>query len=304
VTTHRPAVASDATAIASILRTSMRAAMPWLPDLHTPDEDLWFVTNRLLPRAAVTVVEVDAAPVAYMAVAEGWIEHLYIHPDHWRRGIGSTLIRDAQAADADLRLWAFQRNLAARRFYEAHGFRAVEFTDGANNEEKTPDVRYHWRGDDGQFAAPALRYRAMTVDDIAATLEMRTTTVENAITLERLERDYGVTVASLTEAMADAMRGWLCEFEGQVVGFAMADGTTGEVSVVAVRPGYEGLGIGRRLLGQAVDWLTAQGCARIWLAANPDPAVRASGFYHKLGWRPTGETRGEDMILALTPMRG
>ena len=38
----------------------------------------------------------------------------------------------------------------ARRFYEARGFRAIRFTDGAGNEEKTPDVRYRWeRAADG-----------------------------------------------------------------------------------------------------------------------------------------------------------
>ena len=40
--------------------------------------------------------------------------------------------------------WVFQQNERARRFYEAHGAVAVEFTDGEGNEEKTPDVRYRW----------------------------------------------------------------------------------------------------------------------------------------------------------------
>ena len=30
------------------------------------------------------------------------------------------------------------------RFYEARGFRAIRFTDGADNEEQMPDVRYRW----------------------------------------------------------------------------------------------------------------------------------------------------------------
>ena len=37
------------------------------------------------------------------------------------------------------------RDLArARRFYEERGCRAVRFTDGRDNEEKVPDVRYRW----------------------------------------------------------------------------------------------------------------------------------------------------------------
>ncbi|MDP9464580.1 MAG: GNAT family N-acetyltransferase, partial [Actinomycetota bacterium] len=41
-----------------------------------------------------------------------------------------------------LQLWTFESNDRARRFYERHGFTAVEFTDGAGNEERWPDVRY------------------------------------------------------------------------------------------------------------------------------------------------------------------
>lgn len=296
---YRPALASDAPAIARILRVSLRTAMPWLPDLHTPDEDLWFVESRLLPRATVTVAEIDGVPVAYSALTEGWIEHLYILPQHWRAGIGSALIRRVQAHELDLQLWAFQRNFPARRFYEAHGFRSVEFTDGSANEERSPDVRYHWRADRGQFAAPPLAVREMTVADLAPALEMRITTNENAITTDRLEQQYGVTAQSLTPRLSGDLAGWLCESDSQVVGFVMADRSTGELEVLAVRPGYEGLGIGRSLHDRAVGWLESEGCERIWLAANPDPSIRASGFYAKRGWRPTGEVRGEDIILRL-----
>jgi hypothetical protein len=45
------------------------------------------------------------------------------------------------------RLWTFQANTGARRFYERHGCKAVEFTDGRRNEEKLPDVLYAWTGD-------------------------------------------------------------------------------------------------------------------------------------------------------------
>jgi hypothetical protein len=42
-------------------------------------------------------------------------------------------------------LWTFQKNVAARRFYEDRGFQAVEETDGSRNEEREPDVHYVWR---------------------------------------------------------------------------------------------------------------------------------------------------------------
>jgi hypothetical protein len=41
-----------------------------------------------------------------------------------------------------LRLYTFQCNQGARRFYERHGFIAVAFGDGSSNEEGEPDIRY------------------------------------------------------------------------------------------------------------------------------------------------------------------
>jgi hypothetical protein len=54
------------------------------------------------------------------------------------------LLQVAKRAFNCLQLWTFQRNLGARRFYEARGFELVEGTDGARNEEKEPDARYLW----------------------------------------------------------------------------------------------------------------------------------------------------------------
>jgi ribosomal protein S18 acetylase RimI-like enzyme len=43
-----------------------------------------------------------------------------------------------------LALWTFQSNVRAQAFYARHGFVEVRRTDGAANEEKTPDVRMVW----------------------------------------------------------------------------------------------------------------------------------------------------------------
>ncbi|MGZ4725707.1 MAG: GNAT family N-acetyltransferase, partial [Ilumatobacteraceae bacterium] len=59
------------------------------------------------------------------------------------RGLGDEFIALARQRQPDgLQLWAFQSNTRARRFYERHGFVAVEFTDGHRNDERWPDVRY------------------------------------------------------------------------------------------------------------------------------------------------------------------
>jgi GNAT superfamily N-acetyltransferase len=62
------------------------------------------------------------------------------------KGIGSVLLAHAIGTLArPIRLYTFQQNVGARRFYERHGFLAIEFTEGEDNEEKCPDVLYELR---------------------------------------------------------------------------------------------------------------------------------------------------------------
>jgi hypothetical protein len=42
------------------------------------------------------------------------------------------------------RLWVFQANESARRFYEQRACRLVELGDGSGNEEGLPDALYEW----------------------------------------------------------------------------------------------------------------------------------------------------------------
>ena len=67
--------------------------------------------------------------------------------------IGSALLAHAMAVlPRPVRLYTFQANTGARRFYERHGFVAVERTDGSANEEGAPDVRYVWPASSSQMS--------------------------------------------------------------------------------------------------------------------------------------------------------
>ena len=80
-----------------------------------------------------------------LAVEADWIEQLYVLPRLQARGAGSALLDQAKWLRPEgLQLWTFAANHMARRFYERRGFVAVAETDGAENEERTPDVRYAW----------------------------------------------------------------------------------------------------------------------------------------------------------------
>ena len=140
----RRAFAADAPAIAALFRRS-RAVLSFLPELHTADEDLWFVRSVLIGEQQVTLAERDGQLLGFMAEHEGWITQLYLDPEVRRGGVGSALLADAKARNPELLLWCFAENAAARAFYEAQGFVVVEETDGAGNEARLPDVRYWWR---------------------------------------------------------------------------------------------------------------------------------------------------------------
>jgi GNAT superfamily N-acetyltransferase len=138
----RPARSGDVPGIAALFGAARRTSLPYLPVLHTSEEDHAFFA-RVVAGGGVTVAEVDGAVAAFLALGEG-VDHLYVHPDRYRRGLGSALLRAAQAARPALELWVFQRNTDAIAFYEAHGFAVVEVTEGANNEEHEPDCLMAW----------------------------------------------------------------------------------------------------------------------------------------------------------------
>ena len=93
----------------------------------------------------VWVVEMDDRPVAFMAMNYEFIDHLYVHPDYQKRGIGKTLLDYARQLPPDhVWLYTLQVNMIARAFYEKNGFVAEKFGISPPPESE-PDVEYHWR---------------------------------------------------------------------------------------------------------------------------------------------------------------
>ncbi|MBZ9885433.1 GNAT family N-acetyltransferase [Mesorhizobium sp. CA10] len=137
----RPAIASDAAAIAKLMRASVNA-FDWMPVLHTPEEDLFFIRDILLPEQQVTVAETAECIVGFIAAKGEWVEQLYLDPAWTGQGIGSRLLAQATAGIPVVKLHCFQANTGARRFYERHGFRAEALGDGSANEEGLPDILY------------------------------------------------------------------------------------------------------------------------------------------------------------------
>ncbi|MER8266381.1 GNAT family N-acetyltransferase [Streptomyces griseus] len=144
----RPATPKDAEAVTKVFLASRAAAMPYLPRIHSDEDTLAWITHVVLPTSTgVWVAEEAGGGLLGFAVlaGDGELDHLYLRPDALRRGIGGRLLAEVRgAAEGALTLYVFQRNAAARAFYERHGFTAVAFDDGSRNEENEPDVLYRW----------------------------------------------------------------------------------------------------------------------------------------------------------------
>ncbi len=143
--------------------------------------------------------------------------------------------------------------------------------------------------------------RRAVAADVPAMFEIRTSVRENHLSLEQLA-ELGITPDTLPAMLDGNGRGWVALEEGRAVAFAMADAQAQTVFAMFVRPGHEGLGLGRRLMAEAEAWLFEQGCDAIELLTDARPDVRANGFYRHLGWADGGiQSDGQVLFTKVRP---
>ena len=142
----RPARKDDAAGIADVYLASFAATYEF-PRAHADADTRRWIAEDLLETREVWVATAgtEGAIVAMVALSDDMIDQLNVAPGWTGQGIGSRLIGLAQSRRPNgLDLYTFQVNRGARRFYERHGFVEVGLSDGSQNEERQPDVRYAW----------------------------------------------------------------------------------------------------------------------------------------------------------------
>ena len=145
----RPATKEDAAAVAQVLVESRRTFLPFAASPHGLEDTREWVERHLLPAGGVTVATAEGRVVAVLAVSEddsvSWIDQLYVLPGFEGQGLGTLLLQQAHVSvKRPIRLFTFQQNTRARRFYERHGYKVMSFSDGQSNEERCPDVLYEF----------------------------------------------------------------------------------------------------------------------------------------------------------------
>ncbi|MFF9766617.1 GNAT family N-acetyltransferase [Streptomyces sp. NPDC014636] len=172
----RRALPADARAVADVWLRSFATALPTVGRAHSDDEVRAYFREVVVPLHETWVAETadgneegdgnaradgnegsdgnaradgnegGDGVVGMMVLHDDELSQLYVAPAWRGRGLGDRFVALAkERSPRGLTLWTFQVNAPAHRFYERHGFVAAEYTDGSDNEEREPDVRYVWR---------------------------------------------------------------------------------------------------------------------------------------------------------------
>lgn len=142
----RRAGSADALPAADVWLRSFTAALPSVRRAHDDAEVRAWFSRVLVPQYETWVAVTEDSVVGLLVLNGAELKQLYLDPAWRGRGLGDRFMSLAKQQRPDgLVLWTFQVNTSAQRFYERHGFIAVERTDGLCNEEREPDVRYVWQ---------------------------------------------------------------------------------------------------------------------------------------------------------------
>ncbi|MFZ1452897.1 MAG: GNAT family N-acetyltransferase [Ferruginibacter sp.] len=126
-----------------------------------------------------------------------------------------------------------------------------------------------------------MNYREAIINDIAQIQFVRNAVKENMLSDPALVPDKDVEVY-----MTKRGKGWVCEVDEIIVGFAIVDLLENNVWALFVHPDFEARGVGKKLHQVMMDWYFDQTNKKIWLGT--DPKSRAEKFYRMQGWKAVG----------------
>ncbi len=123
---------------------SFQAEMYGTPKMWSGAETIAYC-GEMIARGWVTVAEAAGRVVGFLARDGAEICGLYVAAGSRDAGIGRALIDSAKRGQDGLWLKVLEQNAGARRFYARHGFAEVARSDGAENDDKLPDITMEWQ---------------------------------------------------------------------------------------------------------------------------------------------------------------
>ena len=136
-------------------------------------------------------------------------------------------------------------------------------------------------------------FREALITDIPQIQIVRNEVKENVLSDPSLVPDKDVE-----DYITRRGKGWVCETDNRIVGFAIADLQDNNIWALFIQPEYEGKGIGKKLHDDMLDWYFNQNKETVWLGTSP--GTRAEAFYRKAGWKETGTHGKEELKFEMT----
>jgi len=96
-------------------------------------------------------------------------------------------------------------------------------------------------------------FRQAIIKDVSQIQVVRNSVKENILSDPALVPDSDVK-----DFITRRGRGWVCETDGEIIGFSIVSVLDHNVWNLFIQPGYEGRGIGRRLHDEMMNWYFEQ----------------------------------------------
>ncbi len=144
----RPAEPGDEEALLAVQRAASLAALAHVfpPERFPfPDEEIRRRWEAQLRRdeATTLLAEVEGLAVGLVSWSPGWLESLFVVPQHWGTGVAARLHDEAVAGlERPCHLWVLEENPRARRFYDRRGWGPDGERRPANFPPWPPELRY------------------------------------------------------------------------------------------------------------------------------------------------------------------
>lgn len=122
--------------------------------------------------------------------------------------------------------------------------------------------------------------------------------VRNSVTENTLSNPDLVKDADCEAFITVRGKGWVCEMDDQIVGFAIVDLKENNIWALFIDPKFEKKGIGQQLQKVMLDWYFTQTKANVWLGTAFN--TRAEKFYRKAGWTEVGTHGPKEIKFEMT----
>lgn len=122
--------------------------------------------------------------------------------------------------------------------------------------------------------------------------------VRNSVKENQLSNPTLIKDADYEEYLLSRGKGWICEVNNSVVGFAVVDLQENNIWALFVTPIYAEKGIGKKLHSLMLNWYFKQTQQTVWLGTAPNS--RAEIFYTKQGWTKVGMHGNNEIKFEMT----